>query len=268
MKKLLICLSFSALVLVITTPALAQAPQEDQYGGPEVISCDEYLSYEVPPRDIVEKCSAQYNHPRTHPTGPPVDEARGIIPEANKSSNQTLDGFSNTLSEIRSGGQNKAEAEEIAADKPSSRPDTGEPGVSGVVAADADESAPLPEPGGMNEAGAVRSASKDTDAAQEAGAEQADSGSKSNNGNNSVDNKKGAKSKNNENSADSKNKASVRNEEEDAGDGSREAATEASNVAALSDVTELPQTAGVPFILVSASVLLLAGGLAASRLFR
>ena len=312
MKKLLVYLLFSVLMMAVSTPALAQVPQEtgsgasDQYnsttgdpcaglsgseledclaGGndPDVLTCDNYYEYEIPPQDLVDECGppedltcADYynyeilaaNIPEECMEDAPID----VIPEANKSSNQTFDGFTNTLSAIRSGGRNKAEAGEMEVDKPSSQPGPEEPGGSGDVAADVDDPALPSGSGNANEAIAGNSAPKDNDAGgQKAGGERAGSGSKrKNNGKNDVESKN---SDDRENSADSKNGAVSKNEasvedKESTGDGSGDAVAGASNDTVLSDITELPQTSGVSFVLLGVGVLLVVGGLAASRLFR
>lgn len=139
MKSLLIYLTLSVLVLAAAAPALAQTSPEDQY-GPVEITCDNYLEleipppelveeceaevitcasldqYEIPPKDLVEECNQQ--PPPIGPIGPPSDDAKGSIPEAKNAVDQSLKDFSETLSNIRSGGQNEAEAEEAGASPP------------------------------------------------------------------------------------------------------------------------------------------------------
>ena len=318
MKRLLIYLVSSVLMLAVTTPALAQVPQEDiggvsdQYNGfpgdpcaglsgsslnecliesyppgseynstiedpcaglsgaelegclaggngPDVLTCADYYNYEIPPLDIPEECN---------PGGDA--DGRNVVPEANKSSDQTFEGFSNTLSAIRSGGRNKAEAKEIEADKPSSQPEPREPDDSDAIASDANKPAPPFGSGNANEAVAENSAPKNIDVGQEAEGEQVGSGIKKNNGKNDVESKNSDDSENSsdsENDAVSENEASVE-DKENTGNGSSDAVAGASDATVLSNITELPQTSGVSFVLLGVGVLLVVGGLAASRLSR
>ena len=260
MKGLLIYLSFFALTMAISAPALAQMPQEDaggasgQYNNTED-PCEGLLGAEFD-ECLIETYPSGSEHraqweqyqdpsecdgPRADPFICDVPEARHAIPEANKSSKQTFEGFSKTLSEIRSGEQNEAEAEEAEANKPYSKPGPGEPSGSAAVAAAADEPARPSEPGGSDEAEAVRLTPKDPDTDQKAGDEQDGAGSGSEVG---------------------------AGDEAEPGADSRDTATGAPDETAPPSVTVLPETSGGSFVLVGVGILLLVGGLTVGRLFR
>ena len=274
MKGLLIYLSFFVLTMAISAPALAQMPQEDaggasgQYNNTEDpcegllgAEFDECLIETYPPGSEHRAQWEQYQNP-SECDGPRADPficdapaARHAIPEANKSSKQTFEGFSKTLSEIRSGEQNEAEAEEAEVNKPSSKPGSGEPSGTAAVAAADDEPVQPSESGEANEAEAVRPALKDPDTDQKAGNEQDGAGSGSKN------------SVVREDGAGSESKTGVGDEAEPVS-GSRDTATGAPDATAPPSVTVLPETSGGSFVLVGVGILLLVGGLTVGRLFR
>ena len=226
----------------------------EQFYGSEGLTCDNYYQYEVPPLYLVESCEPPENLPCVEyyeyelllPYVPERCEGGqgggpDAIPEANKSSNQAFKGLSKTLSEIRSGEQNEAEAEEIEANKSSSQSGSGEPSGSATFAAADDEPVQPSESGGSDEAEAVRPTPKDPDTDQKAGNEQDGAGSES--------------------------KTGVGDEAEPIS-GSRDTATGAPDATAPPSVTVLPETSGGSFVLVGAGILLVAGGITAARLFR
>lgn len=245
MKTLLIYLSLSVLLLAIATPAPAQTSQADQYGGPGEDPCAGLSGSELN-QCLIESYpeGSEYNSTIADPcaglSSPELEaclaggtgqygDPRYVVPQANKSSNRAFRGVSNALSKVRSGGQNKAEAEEFGANKPSSQIETnkhpspvesGGPDGSAVVATAADKTTRSSKSGGEKETEVKRSAQKGADAGQKAGND------------------------------------------------SRSTATKPSDGAASSGTTALPETSGFPVMLVGAGVLLLAGGITATRLFR
>ena len=246
MKKLMISMTVIALTLVMATPAFAQTSQEGQYIGPIERPCAGLYDAE-----LVE-CLKQYNEtgkltcadyynyeiPGELPNYCGQYAGRHIIPQANNSSSQTFKGLSKALSNLKSGGSEDSEVVAAELDKPASRPGSSEPDVSRAVAAGAGE--PPSQPGEVSESGGSE------DSSNVAGSRKANSKEDSPN-----------------DGGDNPNSGGEAEAEESLKNGGEAGAEES-----LNGTTELPETGGTGFLVLSASALLLAGGLTMFRLFR